>query len=48
MRIFVVLVLLLARSLALAQSGLKLPDPLKTAAELGGAVGVSALGIAIP
>jgi len=49
MRIFVFLVLLLAPSLALAQSKLKLPDPLKTAAELGGAIAKPAVApIATP
>ena len=38
MRIFVFFILLLAPSLAMAQGKLRLPDPLKAAAELGGAI----------
>lgn len=38
MRMLVVLILLLAPSLAIAQGKLRLPDPLKTVAELGGAI----------
>lgn len=38
MRMFVLFILLLAPSLAMAQSKPRLPDPLKVAAELGGAI----------
>src|SRR6266446_9771340 len=38
MRSFVIFILLFAPSLAIAQSKTRLPDPLKVAAELGGAI----------